>query len=295
TTATNLAYTEGDGAVAADPGVTVSDPDSANLSGAKVSISSNFSSSEDSLSFTNQNGISGSYNAGTGVLTLTGVASVANYQAALRSVKYTNSSANPSTATRTVSFQVDDGSAFNNLSNTATRDIDVSAVNTAPTITTSSGATPYTEGDPATTIDSALTVSDPDTANLASAQVRISTGFQSGDDLVFVNQDGISGVYNTGTGVLTMTGTASVADYQTALRSIKYQTTNANPSGSKTIEFKVNDGSLDSNAAFKGIDITGVNDAPTLNTTATALSYTEGDGAVAADPGLTASDPDSTT
>src|SRR5438105_4608759 len=72
TTATNLAYTEGDGAVAADPGVTVSDPDSANLSGAKVSISSNFSSSEDSLSFTNQNGISGSYNAGTGVLTLTG-------------------------------------------------------------------------------------------------------------------------------------------------------------------------------------------------------------------------------
>src|SRR5207253_6493142 len=136
-----------------------------------------------------------------------------------------------------------------NLSNTATRDIDVSAVNTAPTVTTSSGSTAYTEGDPATTIDGALTVSDPDTANLASAQVRISTGFQSGDDLVFVNQNGISGVYNSGTGVLTLTGSASVADYQTALRSVNYHTSNDNPSTSKTVEFKANDGTTDSNAA----------------------------------------------
>ena len=55
----------------------------------------------DVLGFANQNGISGSYNAGTGVLTLSGMASVANYQAALRSVTYFNSSDNPSTLTRT--------------------------------------------------------------------------------------------------------------------------------------------------------------------------------------------------
>ena len=47
------------------------------------------------LGFTNQNGITGSFNAATGVLTLTGSATVANYQTALRSVTYANASDNP--------------------------------------------------------------------------------------------------------------------------------------------------------------------------------------------------------
>jgi hypothetical protein len=58
---------------------------------------------------------------------------VANYQAALRTVKYTNTSDDPSTATRTVSFQVNDGSATNNLSNIITSSITITAVNDAPT------------------------------------------------------------------------------------------------------------------------------------------------------------------
>src|SRR5205807_7897074 len=87
--------------------------------------------------------------------------------------------------------------------------------------------------------------------------------------------------------------TASVADYQPAFQSIKFQTTNDNPWTSKTVQFKPNDGSLDSNPATKGLSITPVNDAPTVTTTATDLAYTEGDGAVAADPGITVSDPDS--
>ena len=290
TSGSALSYSEGSGPVAVDPGLTATDPDSANLQGATVQITGNFSSAEDDLAFTNQLGITGSYNDSTGTLTLTGTASVANYQAALRSVTYTNSSDNPS-GSRTVSFQAtDSGSA---ASNVATRDINLSAGNDAPVVNTSGGATSYTEGDPATTIDGALTVSDPDDTNLEGGQGRISAGFQSGDDLVFVNQNGISGVYNTGTGVLTLTGTASVADYQAALRSIKFQTTNDNPGGSRTVEFKLNDGVSDSNAATKNVAVTGVNDAPVLSTTGSALSYTEGDGPVAVDSGLTASDPDS--
>jgi hypothetical protein len=73
-------------------------------------------------------------------LTLTGSSTVANYQTALRSVTYANSSENPSTVTRTISFQVDDGGALNDLSNTATRDITVTAVNDAPIL---SGAKNY--------------------------------------------------------------------------------------------------------------------------------------------------------
>ena len=44
-----------------------------------------------------------------GVLTLTGTATVAQYQAALRSVQYDNTSDNPNTAARTVTFVVNDG------------------------------------------------------------------------------------------------------------------------------------------------------------------------------------------
>src|SRR5205085_10424227 len=68
----------------------------------------------------------------TGTLTLTGSDTVAHYQSALRSVKYFNTSDNPSTASRTVSWQVDDGGSVNNLSNVATSTINVVAVNDAP-------------------------------------------------------------------------------------------------------------------------------------------------------------------
>src|SRR5207253_1778282 len=115
-------------------------------------------------------------------------------------------------------------------------------------------------------IDGTLTVTDSDTTNMTGGQVRISVGFQSGDDLVFVDQNGIHGVYNTGTGILTLTGSASVANYQTALESVQFQSTNDTPTASKTIEFKVNDGALDSNLGTKTVTITPLNDAPTLTT-----------------------------
>ena len=57
------------------------------------------------------------------MLTLTGSATVADYQAALRSVTYANTSANPSTAARTVSVVANDGTAS---SNTAVRAITLS-------------------------------------------------------------------------------------------------------------------------------------------------------------------------
>src|SRR6185295_18406164 len=103
---TTLGYTENGAAAAITSTITVSDADSTNLTGATVSITSNLVSSEDVLSFTDANGISGSYNASTGVMTLSGSSSVANYQTALRNVRYANTSDTPSTATRTISFQV---------------------------------------------------------------------------------------------------------------------------------------------------------------------------------------------
>src|SRR5204863_662099 len=92
TTAIALSYTENNPATAIDPGLMTSDADSANYVGATVSITAGFASGQDVLGFANQNGISGAYDAATGVLTLSGTSSVANYQTALRSVTYVNTS-----------------------------------------------------------------------------------------------------------------------------------------------------------------------------------------------------------
>ena len=266
----------------------VSDPDSAQLSGATVKITGNYHAGEDVLGFSDQNGISGSPSGQT--LTLSGNASVSDYLTALRSVTYRNSSDAPSTDKRTVSFQVTDSSSA--TSTVATRDITVAAVNDAPAVTTSAGSTAYTEGTPVV-VDPSVTVADPDSANLASATVSIASGFETGDLLVFVPQNGIIGVYHTDTGVLNLTGSASPAQYQAALRSVRYDSTSANPSGGKTVEFTANDGSVDSIAASKSLNLSGVNDPPTITTTSSNLVYSEDSGAQAIDPGLTLSDPES--
>jgi hypothetical protein len=103
-------------------------------------------------------------------------------------------------------------------------------------------------------VDSALTVSDADDTNLEGAQVQVE-GFEPGDDLVWVNQLNISGGFDSEVGVLTVSGSAPVADYETALRSIKFRHFGDNQSAFRPIAFKVNDGDLDSAFAFKTIDI----------------------------------------
>ena len=136
----SLSYTENQAATAIDTAITVSDVDSANLAGATVQITGNFVSGQDVLGFANQNGIAGSYDAATGLLMLTGQASLAQYQAALKSVTYFNSSENPSGETRTISYQVNDGSAENHLSNVVTATVAVTPVNDAPVITSGAAA-----------------------------------------------------------------------------------------------------------------------------------------------------------
>lgn len=123
-----LSYSEDQLPAAIAPSIAVSDVDTANLNGATVAITGNFSASEDVLGFTNQNNITGNYNSATGVLTLAGIATLAQYQTALASVTYFNSAA-LSTATRTISFTVDDAQALNHASNTVTAQVTVAAVN----------------------------------------------------------------------------------------------------------------------------------------------------------------------
>jgi hypothetical protein len=264
TSAGSASYTENDPAVAIDSALTVADVDNATLTGATVSISSGFTAG-DELGFVNTPQITGSYNSGTGVLTLTGTATLAQYQTALRSISYRNTSDNPSTASRTVTYQVNDGTA---MSNQGAKGVTVVAVNDAPVVANIEASTlAYTENDPATAISTTLTVADVDSANLVGATVAITSGFATGQDVLgFSNQNGITGSYNAATGVLTLTGASSVANYQTALRSITYANTSEIPSTvARTVSFQGDDGAALSNTATRDITVAAVNDAPILS------------------------------
>ena len=347
-----LQYDAGTPAVPVTSTLTIVAPDDTNLAGATVRVSSGFAAGEDALTFTNQNGIAGSYDATTGVLSLTGSSSIANYQTALRSVTYSDpSGTNPTTGTRTIGFQVTDGRSSNNLSNVASRVVNVNpnpppvanpvsattdkntaidinvlssardsdgdtvqvasidttgtkgsvsinpdgtihydpngqfsslqqgqtatdtftyqvsdgfhdsnsatvtvtitGVNNPPVLSNIESTTvQYDAGTPPIPVTNTLTIADPHGSTLAGARVAITNGFTLGEDeLAFPNQNGITGSYNSATGVLSLGGTASVADYQAALRSVTYRDPNGtNPTtGPRTIAFEVDDGASSNN------------------------------------------------
>ncbi|RQP16956.1 MAG: gliding motility-associated C-terminal domain-containing protein [Parapedobacter sp.] len=224
--------------VTVDPGLTVVDPDNTTLVSATISITGNFQAGEDGLVFVNDgstmDNIMDSYDAGTGILTLTSAgstATLAEWQAALRAVTYSNSSQNPNTALRTVSFVVNDGT---DDSNPATKNIHVVAVNTAP-IAVDDEVT-VTEDTPAT--GNVLTNdSDPEgnalTASLTVAPVN---------GTIVLNADG----------------------------SFTYSP-NTNYNGPDSFEYQVCDNGMPSrcDTAWVYLTIEAVNDAPTITAPAT--------------------------
>ncbi|MBF0125799.1 MAG: DUF4347 domain-containing protein, partial [Magnetococcales bacterium] len=306
-TAAPLAYTEDDGAVALDDGFSLADVDDANIAGATVQITGNYFSSQDLLAFTNQSGITGSWNAATGTLTLSGTAGKAAYQTALRSVTYQNTNTiTPDLATRTVTFSVTDtnsnGQGGGALTTTASRDIVLTTLNDAPGVTTTAAPLAVTESDAPMAVDHSLSLSDVDDDNIVGATVQITGNYLSSEDLLaFTDQAGITGTWNGATGTLTLSGTASKADYQAALRSITYQNTNGDNPGlaTRTVTFSVTDTNSNgqgagaiTTSATRDIALTAINDAPGVTATAAPLAISESDAATPVDGGLSLADVD---
>lgn len=89
-------------------------------------------------------------------------------------------------------------------------------------------------------------VQDADDDSLAMAEIGFVTEtYASGSDrLVFTDRGNIKGSFDAATGVLTLNGGSRIADYVTAVRSIRYQFTGTGESGLnvKTIYVRVSDG-----------------------------------------------------
>ena len=131
--------------IAIDPSVTVTDVDNTTLASSSISITANFNPGQDTLAFTSNNStmgnVSGSYNTLSGALTLASSGSTATlnqWQNALRSVTYVDTSYTPNTANRTISFVANDGTYS---SNAAKKIVSISAVNFPPTATPQSVTT----------------------------------------------------------------------------------------------------------------------------------------------------------
>ena len=184
-----------------------------------------------------------------------------------------------------------------------TNPVTVSGLDAAPTAT-AGGTSAYTEGGNAVAIDTTVTLNDVDDTQLTGATVTISNGKTSGDALAVATQNGISGTYDSTTGVLTLTGTATLAQYQTALQSVTFSSSSQNPtanSASRTITWAVTDNNAGAGAGGVGVktstgvtstvNITAVNDAPTaVALSANSVSTYDSNGQTIG--ALTATDPD---
>ncbi|NGZ05237.1 MAG: DUF4347 domain-containing protein, partial [Magnetococcales bacterium] len=303
--ASTTGYTEGGSWVQLASGVVLADPDDANLASARVWISSGLTSG-DMLAIT-ASGITANYNGTTGVLTLTGSATKADYQAALRSVQFYSTSDDPTatTASRTISWQVTDANSDGTgAANSTVTDqtVLITASGDAPVITPGTAAT-FTEGNSATPINPALTVSDPDDTHITGGTVTLGSTV-TGDVLAFAStytSSQITGSYANG--VFTLTGTATVAQYQEALRAVTFRNTGDEPNNngaaqSRTMTWSLTDADSDETNPQTGtntstMNVVAVNDAPVVTAGAT-LSHTEGGVAAILDDTVTVSDADDT-
>ncbi|WP_201834504.1 beta strand repeat-containing protein [Microvirga zambiensis] len=262
------AFTEGDNTastpVVIDSGLTLSDSDNATFASATVSITGNFASAQDVLAFVNDGltagNITGSYNSATGVLTLTSAgatATAAQWQAALRSVTYANNSDTPSTATRTISFAVNDGGA---TSASVTKTVSVANTNDTPVVTVPSSIAIVEDTAGALT---GISFSD---ADAGSSSVTVTLSVASGA-LSATSGGGVT-IGGT-TSALTLTG--SIANINTFIAGNNVTFTSAsNFSGNLTLNVAISDnGNTGSGGAKTGsatltLDVAPVNDAPNV-------------------------------
>lgn len=273
----DIAYNEGDGAVAITSAITLEDFDDTDMESATISISNNYFLGEDFLDFTDTGNITGSFASGTGILTLTGTDTKANYENALRAVTYENASSDPVELDRSISFVVNDGE---NSSNTEIRDITVAATNSQPILSAIESEN-LAYPDAAVQITNTIVVSDPDDTRLDSAIVVISENFKTAEDsLIYSTLFGITGTYDTSTGRLKLIGNNLLSDYQAALRSIDYKNYATIASGpERVVSFIVSDGALKSDSLKRIIDVSPVETIPDLEVWLRAdAGISEGDG-----------------
>ena len=109
----------------------------------------------------------------------------------------------------------------------------------AYSVTASVGITIYYLQGPSKVIDNEIDITG-FSGGITDARVSVEN-FATGDTLIFTNTPEITGAFDSSTGILTLTGSASAEDYQEALRTVKFSTTSEDTTD-RVINFVIGSG-----------------------------------------------------
>jgi photosystem II stability/assembly factor-like uncharacterized protein len=228
-------------------GLTVADPDNTTLAFARIVLTNRPDGSNENLIVTLPSGSPLTvtpYNPTTGELLITGPGTLADYQAALRTLQYRNNKTFPNLTTRIITVEVNDGTVTGPA---ATARVVFSGA--ALPVVDLNGAAPGRDNtvnlsNTSVLIAPAGTVQDTDSPVLRRMVVRLMNRPNAlAESLTFTSSGGIVGFYNPATGVLELSGPATLAAFQTVLRSVRYVNTAAIPDPTpRTIQVFANDG-----------------------------------------------------
>ncbi|MEW8028376.1 MAG: retention module-containing protein, partial [Candidatus Thiodiazotropha sp.] len=259
-------FTEGDAAISiADTDASVSDVDSEMLQSATVVLTN--PQSGDILSYGDMPaGLSAVLNGST--ITITGEGSLADYQSAIHAITFENTSENPSSETRVIQVTVNDGELDSEI---ATARIEVVGVNDVAELdldgddSSASGSgyetTFIEDGSAVSIVDEDVIITDVDDENIESATVVL-TNHQTFDHLIVRGLPlGITATVDETS--VTLTGSASLADYEQALQAIHFVNTSDYPQTvDRIVNITLNDGDGNSQTAVSIIHVIPVNDPP---------------------------------
>ncbi|MEJ2750121.1 MAG: cadherin-like domain-containing protein, partial [Anaerolineae bacterium] len=178
--------------------------------------------------------------------------------------------------------------AFSTAVETAT--LTVISVNDKPVLDlngsgggTGFAATFTEDGGPVTIVDTDLSVDDADNNNLASATITLTNPLDGLAETLAVNtgSTNISANYNSTSGILSLTGSDTLLNYQTVLRTLAYNNISQNPTViGRIVEIVVNDSIDNSNLTSTFITVESQNDAPILDTNTTLFVNEGGSGTI---------------
>jgi Big-like domain-containing protein/VCBS repeat protein len=251
------------------PSVNVADVDGTTIASAEVRIIGVVAG--DVLSAdVGATGITANYDSGTGILTLSNVATHAAYEQVLATVTYSSSNPDPASGgtTRFIQWRVNDGGAASaaqptTISFTPTVDLDQSAAG-------NDFAATFTENGAAVAIADSDVIVVGGSGGVASATVVL-TNAKPSDSLAIAGAlpSGIDGSIDTsvtGRITVTLTGAASPADYQTALQQILFSNPSDAPdTAPRNVTVVLTDGERASNAAQATVGIVPSNDPGSVN------------------------------
>jgi gliding motility-associated-like protein len=122
----------------------------------------------------------------------------------------------------------------------------------------------YEEGQPGVGLSDSIRVLDVDNTTLTGASISLNNYVQGEDTLLFSAEGVISAAWDNTNGTLTLSGEASLAAYQQALRTTAYANNSDNPEARRTVEITVTDGDRVSNRTNREILVTGTNTPPVV-------------------------------